>query len=113
MYGNIVTIDFSYNIPPRWTKDGSEVKKNNKPSDLDFAWLNLMYPPPDPKKFEQALSESMDSRISKEHRNSILKLYLDGEWERVRSKIVSVSNPKSTSSKKCVVSKMRTKLRDR
>jgi len=54
-----------------------------------------MYPPPDPKKFERALSESMDSRISMDHRDSILELYMDGEWDRVRSKIASVSNPKS------------------
>jgi len=109
VYGHLVTIDFSYNIPRKWTKDGSEVKKSDKPSDLDFAWLNLMYPPSNLKKFEQALSESMDSRISKDHRNSILKLYLDGEWDRVRSKIVSISNPKSSPSKKGVVGKMRTK----
>ena len=37
-----------------------------------------------PTKFEQALSESMDSRISKDHRDSILELYLDGEWNRLR-----------------------------
>jgi len=72
-----------------------------------------MYPPPDLTKFEQALSKSMDSRISKDHRASIMELYLDGEWERVRSKIASVSNPKSKSSesKKGVVGKMLIKLK--
>jgi len=105
-----MTIGFSYRIPGRWTKDGTEVKRNNKPSDLEWAWLNLMYPPRDPKKFEQAISDSMDSRISKDHRDSILELYLDGEWERVRSKITSISNPKSNS-KKGVVGKMLIKLK--
>jgi len=65
-----------------------------------------MYPPPDPKKFERALSESMDSRISMDHRDSILELYMDGEWDRVRSKIASVSNPKSETSKKGVWGKV-------
>jgi len=51
-----------------------------------------MYPTHDPTKFEQALSVSMDSRISKEKRNSILKLYFDGEWDRVRSRILNVFN---------------------
>ena len=92
----LIDDDFSYRIRGEWCKDGTEVKKNNKPSDLDFVWLNLMYPPPDRTKFEQALSESMDSRISKDHRDSILQLYLDGEWDRLRSKIASVSNPKFT-----------------
>jgi DNA-binding transcriptional regulator/RsmH inhibitor MraZ len=65
-----------------------------------------MYPPQDPAKFEKALSESIDSRISEEQRNAILKLYLDGEWDRLRSKIASVSNPKSETSKMGVVGKM-------
>jgi len=51
-----------------------------------------MYPTHDPTKFEQAMSVSMDSRISKEQRNAILKLYLDGEWDRVRSRILNDSN---------------------
>jgi len=106
IYGYSVTIDFSYHIRPEWTKDGTEVKRNNKPSDLDLAWLNLMYPPRDPKIFEQALSKLMNSRISEEHRNSILKSYLDGEWDRVRSKIAMVSNPKSKFSISGVLGKM-------
>jgi len=105
MYG-VIDNDFSYHIRGEWTKDGTEVKKTNKPSDLDFTWLNLMYPPRDLTRFERALSESMDSRLSKDHRNSIVELYSDGEWDRVRSKIASVSNPKSKSSKKGFVGKM-------
>jgi len=69
-----------------------------------------MYPPHDLTKFEQAMSDSMDSRISKDHRDSILELYLDGEWDRVRSKVASVSNPKS-SLKKGVLGRMLIKLK--
>ncbi len=65
-----------------------------------------MYPPRDSTKFERALSESMDSRLSKDHRDKILEFYSDGEWDRVRSKIASVSNPKSKSSKKGFVGKV-------
>src|SRR5258705_7212852 len=91
---------FSYDIHCEWTEDGTEVNKTNKPSVVDIAWLNLMYPPRDSTKFERALSESMDSCLSKDHRDSILKLYSDGEWDRLRSKIASVSNPKSKFSKR-------------
>jgi hypothetical protein len=86
-------ICFSYRISSNWTKDGSEVKRSYRPSTLDFAWLNLVYPAQDPAKFEQALS---DSGIE-EQRNSILTLYLDGEWEKLRSRL---STPKSASSNK-------------
>ena len=73
---------------------------------MDFAWLNLMYPPRNSTKFEQALSESMDSRLSEDHRDSILKFYSDGEWDRVRSKIASVSNPRSKSSERGFVGRV-------
>jgi len=94
MYRHSLTIDFSYRIPPEWTEDGSEVKRNNKPSEIDWAWLNLMYPPQEQTQFEQALSKcGID--FGQEHRGSILRSYSEGEWEKIRSKIVSVSNPKA------------------
>jgi len=94
VYIHSLTIDFSYYISREWTEDGSEVKKNNRPSEVDWAWLNLMYPSPEQTQFEQALSKcGLD--FGKEHRGSIMRLYSEGEWERVRSKIISVSNPKA------------------
>jgi len=94
VYRHSLTIDFSYYIPREWTEDGSEVKKTNKPSEVDWAWLNLMYPPQKQIQFEQALSKcGID--FGKEHRESILRSYSEGEWERVRSKIISVSNLKA------------------
>jgi len=96
VYRHSLTIDFSYYIPPEWTEDGSEVKKYNRPSEVDWAWLNLMYPSPEPTQFEQALSKcGID--FGKEHRESILRSYSEGEWERVRSEIERVSNPKANS----------------
>ena len=105
----LIDNDLSYHIPHEWTNDGSEIKRNDNPSDVDFAWLNLMYPSHDAAEFEQALSKLMDSRISEEQRNSILRLYSDEEWDRVRSKILNIYDPKSKSSTKGVVGKMRAK----
>jgi len=87
------TTDFSYHIRRKWTKEGLEVKKNNKPSDVDWAFLNLMYPPGEQTRFEQALS-GCGINLGKEDRGCILGLYLEGEWGRLRSKIEGVSNPK-------------------
>jgi hypothetical protein len=75
-HGDSLTIDFRYDIPKSWTKDGSEFKRNNKASVVDLAWLNLIYPPPKQKQFVQALSNCGIS-ISEESRELILKLYSD------------------------------------
>jgi len=95
-----------YRIPGEWTDDGSEFQRNNKPSEVDWAWLNLMYPPQDQKLFEDALSKC-GLNLNEECRKSILKLYLDGEWERVRSQLTRISNP---SSNKSIMGKMWSKL---
>jgi len=64
---------------------------------MDWAWLNLIYPPHEQKLFEEALSKcGLD--LDEECRELIIKLYLDGEWERVRSQLTSITNPSSTKS---------------
>jgi len=95
VYEHTLTIDFSYRIHPEWTKEGLDIKKSYKPSDIDWAFLNLMYPPPPREKirFERALSKC-GINLGKEDRGLILGLYLEGNWVKVRSKIESVSNPK-------------------
>ena len=103
MYEHTLTIDFSYCIHREWTKEGLEIKKSYKPSDVDLAFLNLMYPPREQTRFERALS-NCGIDLSKEDRGLILGWYSEGNWVKVRSKIESVSNPRA--SKKLFLSKI-------
>jgi len=92
-----LTIDSRYRIPQEWTNDGSEFQRNKKPSDTDWAWLNLVYPPCERAEFEEALSKS-GINLNEEHKELILKLYSDGEWERVRAQLTRASNLSSNKS---------------